>query len=88
MGITIKDVRKQVNEYKEGSLVIDSTDDGYGILLQMDVLTYNVLKLPIGDDRKPYLLYYGDGITIDEVKNKFEIVTNPKGYNMTITIGD
>lgn len=92
MGIYIEDTREQADVYKEGALVKGRMSDSYGILViasNKNQVTYNVIGLPTDSVvTKPFLKHRLTYLTMQDVKELYEVVASPSEYNVTITIGD
>ena len=81
-------VQRNDLEYKEGCLLKHNKNDWYGILVITDEVkgTYNVLKFDEKDRDCVYLYYSNSNISLSDIQYHFNVVTDGKGYDLTLTL--
>lgn len=88
MSVKVLDNNYKEYEYEKGCVVKHKLSGWYGILVVTDIAksTYNVLKFDEKDREYVYLYYTSNNVSLLDIQTQFSVVTNNKGYDITLTI--
>lgn len=75
-------------EYKDGCIVRNKTFGWYGILYITSMVdnTCSVLKFDEEGEGSAYLSFTYQDSTLSEIKSHFEVIAEPKDYDLTLTL--
>lgn len=81
-------VQRNDLEYESGCIVKHKTNGWYGILYRTNVAnnTYNVLKFDEEGKGRAYLYYTSGNVSLSDIQMYFNVVTDEKGYDLTLTL--